>query len=293
MSSRITLFLMTYKGWAVLNELLPRYRNQIECVITDVDKNVLNDYCLEIRELCAHHSIPCFMRCDMNPITSAFALSISWRWILRLDNTRLIILHDSLLPRYRGFNPLVSYLINGEDHIGVSALYAAESFDRGEIIAQERSTITYPIKIQQAIEISVSLYIKLAIKIFDAIANGQAIEAQPQDESKASYSLWRDEEDYRITWNTTSNQIKRFIDAVGFPYKGASAMMGDERVRILECEEVQDIAIENRTPGKVFHIHENVPVVVCGKGLLKLIDVRLDSTLETILPLKKIRTRFK
>jgi methionyl-tRNA formyltransferase len=56
---------------------------------------------------------------------------------------------------------------------------------------------------------------------------------------------------------------------------------------------IDDKKIENRTIGKVIFIIKGNPVVVCGKGLLLLTSIIDDSSGKNILPLKKLRTRFK
>jgi methionyl-tRNA formyltransferase len=202
------------------------------------------------------------------------------------------VIHDSLLPRYRGFAPLPTALINGEELIGVTALYASEEYDRGDIIAQQAVSITYPIKIQQAIDALASAYVELAISIGKAILSGLTLPARPQDESLASYSPWRDEDDYRINWSLDAAAIKRFIDALGPPYKGASSQLDGKLVRVLDASIEPDIRIEQRSPGKVMFIRDGLPVVACGVGLLKLMDVRDAIGAETILPLTRFRSRF-
>jgi methionyl-tRNA formyltransferase len=54
---------------------------------------------------------------------------------------------------------------------------------------------------------------------------------------------------------------------------------------------MEDVKIENRSPGKVIFIEDKLPVIVCGKGLLMLVDVR-DEHGESVLPLKYFRSRF-
>ena len=49
------------------------------------------------------------------------------------------------MPKYRGFAPLVNSLVNGEKIIGVTALFASEEYDNGDIIMQSSVDITYPI----------------------------------------------------------------------------------------------------------------------------------------------------
>ena len=74
-------------------------------------------------------------------------MAVSWRWMIKHPKNKLIVFHDSILPKYRGFAPLVNMLINGEKEIGVSAIFGADEYD-SEIIS-EKTTISYPIKIQK------------------------------------------------------------------------------------------------------------------------------------------------
>ena len=46
----------------------------------------------------------------------------------------MIIFHDSLLPKYRGFAPLVNSLINQEKEIGVTAIKASQNYDEGDTV---------------------------------------------------------------------------------------------------------------------------------------------------------------
>jgi methionyl-tRNA formyltransferase len=112
-----------------------------------------------------------------------------------------------------------------------------------------------------------------------------------QDESKATYSLWRDEADYRIDWTKQATMIRRFIDAVGFPFKGASCVVDGKVLRIAEAEEIADVIIENRDAGKVIFIQDGKPVVVCGQGLLKIHGL-YDELGNSMLPFARFRSRF-
>ncbi|MMZ71732.1 hypothetical protein D1872_352860 [compost metagenome] len=56
---------------------------------------------------------------------------------------------------------------------------------------------------------------------------------------------------------------------------------------------VDDVKIEIRTPGKIIFFEDGFPIVVCGKGLLKILSIRDDKSQKELLPLKKFRVRFK
>jgi len=146
--------------------------------------------------------------------------------------------------------------------------------------------------IAEAIDAIQINYVSLGLKIADMIHRGAHFTASPQAEECASYSLWRDEEDYFIDWTTSATTIKRFIDAVGFPYKGAASILDGKIVRILQAEALDDVKIENRSPGKVIFIRSSRPVVVCGQGLLRIDELK-DEHGSVLLPLPKFRMRFR
>lgn len=289
---KITLFVMTQKGFEVLNALITGIGFAIiDTVISSRDTNIEHDYYIEIKECCQQHNISFYERNEMPEINTEFAIAISWRWLISLKQTKLIVLHDSLLPRYRGFAPLINALINEEKKVGVTALFASEQYDRGDIIAQEEITIKYPLTIKSVIERIVTVYAKIAVELVKNIRNKIPLKAIPQDESKASYSLWLDDSDYFIDWSKSAIQIKNFIDAVGYPYKGACTWDGEKLCRIIDAIVEEDVVIENRNCGKLIFMKENEPVIVCGSGLLQIKKMTDDNN-NNLLPLKKFRTRF-
>lgn len=288
----ITLYLMTRKGYEVLQHIVTNLDSGIIAQVVGArDKAIAEDFFEEIKSLCAANQIPFRKRQEADTIVETpYALAISWRWLIT-GSARLIVLHDSLLPRYRGFAPLVNCLINGESEIGVTALYATAEFDRGAILAQAARTIQYPITIAQAIERSVECYNEVINIIWPSLMTGETLPGVLQQEELATYSLWRDEQDYLIDWQKDSNYIKRFVDALGWPYQGAACQLNAQLVRIAEVAVEPDVVIENRVPGKVLFVSNHQPVVVCGSGLLRLIKV-VDATETSILPLKQFRSRF-
>lgn len=288
----ITLYLMGEKGLKVLMKIL-QYRSIIAQVICARDKNVQNDYYEDIKQLCADNDIMFRDRVENVSIESNYSFAIGWRWIINTGKgNKLIVLHDSLLPKYRGFAPLVNMLIKHESRIGVTALFASRDFDKGDIIAQKSIDVHYPIRIHNAIELVSELYGDLVWDIISKIDRGCEISAKPQNEMDATYSLWRNEDDYEIDWRKDSVYIQQFIYSLGFPFRGAYSSCDGEKFRFYDCEIVDDVVIENRCPGKVLFIKDGCPVVVCGEGLLRITQMETDNGV-ACLPLKKFRMWFK
>ena len=290
MNNCITIYLMTIKGFQVLDYLINNNKiHLIKNVIIGKDEHLINDFSREIEDLCYLNNVQFYYKGNSFE-EGSYSIAISWRWIIK-TKSQLIVFHDSLLPKYRGFAPLVNALINFESKIGVTALYATENYDEGDIIDQEMIPVKYPITIKNAIDLITPLYSKICFKILNNLELNNKLITIKQNHKNASYSLWRDEEDYHIDWSMDSKNIEQFILSLGYPYKGAYSLIGDLKIRIESVKLENDIKIENRKPGKVIFVHNNEPIVICGKGLLRITKM-LDNN-NNIYTINKFRTRFK
>lgn len=281
----VVVYCLGEKALAALNGLTDTHKSLISMIIIGEDKNVIDDKSGEIKNFAVLNNINYSYRKEYDGKSSFdYHIAIGWRWIINLDKSdaKLIVIHDSLLPKYRGFNPLVSAIINGEHTIGASMIWATEDYDEGDIIFQEEIKIAYPIKILEAIQEISEVYGVLLENFFKYIDQKIELPRIVQDESAASYSLWRDDNDYRIDWTKEASFIIRMIDAVGFPYLSACTVYDKNVIRIIEAVEVNDVHIENRTPGKIIFLKNNCPTIVCGKGLVKIVKAIVNNDKEVI-----------
>jgi methionyl-tRNA formyltransferase len=292
---KILIFSLGEKGFSVVKALTESTSaHSINCVIGQ-DDGVDDDHSSRLTAFCDQHGIEHFLRKEISYCEEDYDLflAVGWRWIIRgIPQEKLIVFHDSLLPRYRGFSPLVNALINKERVTGVTALLGAEEYDRGDILLQKSLDIVYPTNIKREIHRISIVYANLAVELLTKLNDGVISRTgYPQDEKEATYSLWRDEEDYRINWNDDASNIEHFISCVNRPYRGASSVLNGATIRIIKAQARADIKIENRSPGKVIFVETNFPVVVCGRGLLVLAEVRNEQG-ESVLPLKYFRSKF-
>ena len=292
---QILIFSLGEKGFSVIKALIESTSTySIYCVIGQ-DDGVDDDHSSKLSTFCDQHGIGHSFRRDVVYGVDNFDLflAVGWRWIIRdIPQEKLIVFHDSLLPRYRGFAPLVNALINKERIVGVTALLGAEEYDKGNILLQKKMDVTYPTNIEREIHRISIVYANLAVELCEKLISGAISRiGYPQNEKEATYSLWRDEEDYRIDWNDDAINIEHFISCVSRPYRGASAILHGATVRISQARVREDVKIENRSPGKVVFVEANLPVIVCGRGLLILVEVRNEHG-ESLLPLKYFRSRF-
>jgi len=285
---------MSEKGYQSLVNIIEYFGSEIvDSIIFAKDKNILEDYSTQIEGIAVQNNIKVYEKTDKYVVSTKYIVAISWRWLIPInENITLITLHDSLLPKYRGFAPLVNQLINKEPYIGVTAIVSDAEYDKGSIITQSKTQINYPIKIKDAISMVSELYVEILKNVIQQVIENDSLNTVAQNESEATYSLWRDEEDYRINWSSSAQEIQNFIFSVGHPYKGASTYLMNEKIRINNAVELDDLDVVNRDVGKIIFMEDKSPVVVCGKGLLKITEATYDKNGASIFPLKKFRIRF-
>lgn len=277
----IGLYLSGSKGLTVLQTSI-KYGVRIEYVCTDK----LNNFA--IIELCNSNSIPILNSAEKLPDVSN-KIASGWKWIIK-QHENLIVFHDSILPKLRGFSPLITALENGHKSIGATVFQAKKEYDTGDILYQTSQEIEYPIKINTAIQLILEDYKKLCKQLLFDLENGSIPIPKAQVEKDATYSLWRDESDYLINWNCSAKQIQNFINAVGYPFKGAETNYGNQTIRVLDASVLPDLTIINRKVGKTLKIDNGCPFVVTSNGILK-INKACDQNGQAIL-FNSIKTQF-
>ncbi|MEU9167202.1 methionyl-tRNA formyltransferase [Streptomyces sp. NPDC048420] len=171
-------------------------------------------------------------------------------------------IHDSLLPTYAGFSPLIWALINGEKEVGVTAHRMDAELDMGDVLLQ-RSVPVGPLDTATDLfHRTVDLIGPLVADSLELIDSGKAVWTA-QDRSKSSFFHKRSLEDSRIDWTWTAEELERFVRAQSDPYPNAFTHHRGERVRIVSAA-----VSEGRyggTPGRIFIREGDGVVIVAGR----------------------------
>jgi methionyl-tRNA formyltransferase len=215
--------------------------------------------------------------------------TVGWQRLLRHEGLPLIVLHDSLLPRYRGFAPTVSALICGDSRIGVTALLPTTEADAGPILAQSSAEVTHPLRIADAFDLLRDCYREVALDVLSKLGEGPLVGVE-QNHAAATAGIWRDAEDLFLNWNEDAERLQRVIYALSFPYPGARTTVEGRVVIVRDAIPVPDVEFAIRQPGKVWHLNPGGPVIVCGSGLLQLTDVVEEDG--TSASFRRLRVRF-
>lgn len=301
---RHMLCLATEKGLASLQEALKYGPASDLSVVTFQETGVVRSYTDKITALAQDNDCHVFEWQDFADDPVEFidthhirsALCVGWRCLMpdvavNVMGGRVVIAHDSLLPKLRGFAPLPTAMILGYRTTGVTFFHAGQSVDSGPILWQTPVSINSRDTISAVIKRMLPSY-RTGTRMYMTDDFGASV---PQVSGDATYSIWRDDHDYRIDWSAKSCEIDRLVRAVGDPYLGAKTQSHGQPnpsrvLRVPEAEVVDDVEFELRQPGKVWRVDAGCPVVICGHGMLKLTKLT-NLNGKDALPIK-LRTRF-
>ncbi|MFC4001765.1 methionyl-tRNA formyltransferase [Prauserella oleivorans] len=190
----------------------------------------------------------------------------NWRtWlppeIFRLPTHGTLNVHDSLLPAYAGFSPLIWALINGEREVGVTAHMMDDELDAGPIVLQKAVEVGPRDTATDLFHKTVDLIEPVVSEALAFIAAGRT-DWVPQDRSKASFFHKRSLEDSRIDWTWPAEDIDRLVRAQSDPYPNAFTFYQGERIRIVQAS--VSTGRYGGTPGRVFIPEDKGVVIVAG-----------------------------
>lgn len=304
-TKRFILFIVNEKGAVTLKALIDSHMERnIGFVVSYKQALVQEDYYEAIKKMCNKAKIPCFERHEINNETIAFnlskydisgAITIGWQFLLPMEwfdslEFKLIVFHDSLLPKYRGFSPTPTAIINGEQKVGITAIFATDEMDAGEIVEQRELELHPDEYIKDVIQRQANVFAEMVKEIIWK-SEKDLLTSYPQDETGVTYSIWRDEKDCKINWTESSQAIYRLIRAVGSPYIGAYTYYNGAKIKIVKAVPVEDINFEIRYPGKIWKIESGNPIIMCGSGMIKILEAEDSSGNKVIF--KKLRSRME
>ncbi len=143
----------------------------------------------------------------------------TWKERLRKETFNIpkiatVNVHPSLLPKYRGPNPYLQTILNGEKTSGVTLHLVDEHYDSGAILSQEKITISDTDTSKELREKSVRVARKL-VKEFIEDLNDKIITPIEQSEKYATYYPNISGEEKMLDFSyQTADEISRTIRAL-------------------------------------------------------------------------------
>ena len=206
-------------------------------------------------------------------ITIAFGQILSQE-VLDIPKAGTINLHASLLPEYRGANPIARAIFDGKKVTGVTTMLTSIGVDEGDIVEVEKIDITDEMTTTDlAIKIS-DIASDILIKSMKGLLEGN-ITPVPQEHDKATFAPKFTKEETFIDFSKSAADIHNMVRAL---YPKANCYYGDTLVKIIETKAVDTYALptgcdctnllSNVANGAIIAKDKNGLYVKTGEGIL-------------------------
>ncbi len=206
-------------------------------------------------------------------VTFAFGQLLSQE-VIDIPKCGVINLHASLLPKYRGANPIQWAIINGEKETGITTMKTVLKMDAGEICYSEKIKIDKSTTVPElVIEISKKAP-ELIYKTLKDIYEGNLIGTK-QDEEGVTFAPKFKKEDGIIDFNITAELFHNKVRGLQ-PWPMAYLCRQGKNIQILETE-VSDTDSSNCEEGEIICINSSGITVKCSDKAILIKTVKPES----------------
>jgi len=215
-------------------------------------------------------------------ITFAFGQILSQE-VLDIPKFGTINLHASLLPKYRGANPIQSAITNGDKFTGITTMLTEIGIDTGAIVLQKVIEITENITSVELAEIISELSPELIYESIVGLYN-EKIKPFPQKDKEATHAPKVTKDDGIIDWNESAIQIHNKVRGLK-PWPSTYTYINETCIKITETRlftlfpvilsGVEDGAKDlPQNIGKIIGKKDNGINVVTGNGIITITKVQ-------------------
>lgn len=215
-------------------------------------------------------------RCDL-------AISMNWLTLVGAEARAcfphgVFNAHPGDLPRYRG-NACPNWaILAGESHVGLCIHQMVDALDAGPVALRDRFALHAETDVEDVyawLRIRVpELFAELVARV---AAGTLQLSEQPADPSLALRCYPRRPEDSRIAWSRPALDVHRLVRASTRPMQGAFTLLeGRQRVQVWRAAIVEGGEPFLAVPGQVCRQQDGDPVIACGEGMLRLLEVTVE-----------------
>lgn len=195
---------------------------------------------------------------------------------LDLYPNKVVNVHASLLPRWRGAAPIQRAIMNGDRESGVSLQVMVRKLDAGPILGERKIVITNEMTAFELYKQCELLGAQLlAVDLMDYLRGN--LSAIPQDESRVTYASKIEKAEAEINWSQDARVLSNLVRGLNMGPIAQTRRDGKilklHKTRAIESEPAKTLL----RPGQVVSVSEKSLIVQCGKGSLELLEVQPES----------------
>lgn len=206
----------------------------------------------------------------LNPdffVTFAFGQILSQE-VLDIPKYETINLHASLLPKYRGANPIQRAIINGDKETGICTMITELGLDCGDVCMREVIQIPDDMTCVDLFEkISDNSPVLLEKTLAGLVEN--TITPQKQCENGVCMANKLTKEETLIDWSKSAREIHNLVRGI-YKFPSAYFIYNDKIIKVLETRVVDGVG----KCGEFVRVTKDGIVVGCGKDCILLVKVK-------------------
>ena len=200
-------------------------------------------------------------------VTFAFGQILSQE-VLDIPKFETINLHASLLPKYRGANPIQRAIINGDKKTGICTMITELGLDCGDVCLKEVIDIPDNMTCVDLFEEISSKSPQLIEKTLTGLANNTLI-PQKQCSDGVCMANKLTKEETLIDWSKTAQDIHNLVRGI-YKFPSAYFMHNGKIIKVLETR----VLSEQGKCGDFVRLSKEGLVVGCGKDCILLVKVK-------------------
>lgn len=201
-------------------------------------------------------------------ITFAFGQILSQE-VIDIPKIATINLHASLLPEYRGANPIAQSIIDGKKKTGITTMKTVLELDAGDICLQEEIEITPEMNVIELMEKISNLSPNILDKTLKGLYNGE-LKSVCQNHRNATFCKKMKKEEKVIDWNMEADELHNKIRGM-YQLNTNHTTFDGKIVKVLKTVVVEGVC---GACGEVCSLEKDGIVVYCKKNAIKLITVK-------------------
>lgn len=210
---------------------------------------------------------------DLNPdffITFAFGQLLT-NEIIDIPKIATINLHASLLPEYRGANPIQRAIYDGKTETGITTMLTVLALDAGDMCIQEKIKITPDMTDAELMQI---ISDKAPFIMYPTIKQlyNKVLVPQKQDESKVTIAKKFKKEDAILDWTRSAQELHNHVRSMT-TWPVACSSLDGKNIKILKTQ-VVDNDTENDDIGVISEITKEGIIVKAKKGSLLIKELK-------------------
>ncbi len=206
----------------------------------------------------------------LNPdffVTFAFGQILSQE-VLDIPKYSTINLHASLLPKYRGANPIQRAIIEGEKETGICTMITQLGLDCGDICLIEPIELSKSMNCVDLMGIISEKSPKLIEKTLKGLMDS-TIKPCPQCENGVCFANKLTAEESLIDWSKSAKNIHNLVRGI-YQSPSASFKFNNKIIKVLETR-----VLENTGKiGEFINVTKEGIEVACGEGSLLIMKVK-------------------